>query len=115
MALYTNLPIYKSCYQLTNTVAPIVAKFPKQYRFNLGNKLLDMAIDITVQIFTINSSYEKESIIQNFLTPFQVFITSIRLAKDLNLISIQQFAHITKITTSIEKQATGWKKSVTKI
>lgn len=112
MALYTELPVYRPCYHLLQSLSEYTKSFPRQYRYNLGKTLIDKSTDLVTQLFTINSSYDKLPHLNKFQEDFQTLLTLIRLVKDLKCITVRQFSIITPMMDAIGKQITGWKKYV---
>ena len=112
MALYTELPVYRPCYLLLQSLSEYTKSFPRQYRYNLGKTLIDKSTDLVTQLFTINSSYDKLPHLNKFQEDFQTLLTLIRLVKDLKCITVRQFSTITPMMDAIGKQITGWKKYV---
>lgn len=110
MALHSDLPIYKSTYDLTILVKKLVRNFPRSYRQH-GVKLDEECLELTVQIFRANSAKNKWQPLSELVERLQVVNLLLRLSCDLQLIGKGQYAEAIQLTGSVGRQATAWKKS----
>lgn len=108
MAQYKHLPIYKTTYNLLELVVRKTKEFPKDFKYSLGEKLLNECIELVVYIYKANSASKKQEYIQGILERVQVVELLLRLSKDIHLINIDSFSEIVTLTDSIAKQAQGW-------
>lgn len=112
MNLTVDLPIYKKTYELTSLLIDYVQEFPKQFKFSIGEKIIDTSLQLFEFISLANKSSEGEArakYLNQFLLKFEILKTLIRLCSEKKIISIKQTAAIAMLTTSISKQATAWK------
>jgi hypothetical protein len=114
MAKAEELPIYTTSYNLLQVVTKNTKNFPKEYKFNLGSKLLDACIDLTITICYANATKEKELYLIQILEKAKLIELLSRLCKDQQLFSIPIYSSIVVHTSSVLKQATGWLKSSTR-
>lgn len=110
MALHTELPIYKTAYDLLDAITDLAKNMPRDFKASIGNKLRDEAVEIMVLVFRANCAKEKAPHIQELLERQQVAELLIRLARDKRLISTKQYAETIQLTNSVGKQANGWRK-----
>ena len=108
MALYTVLPIYKSCYDFLIRVMHIVSHFPKEFKYSLGEKLQDAAIEMVVCIYKANSAKFKSQHIKAMLSNIQLIYLFIRIAHDMKLMPTEKYSAIILDVDNISKQAQGW-------
>ncbi|MES2319963.1 MAG: four helix bundle protein [Pseudomonadota bacterium] len=113
MALHHTLPIYKVAYDLFDMTIDLVKNMPRDYKVSIGSKLRDESIGITTLIFNANVAREKLVFIDKLLERLQVIELMLRLSRDKRVISTGQYARTVELTTSIGKQASGWRKSAT--
>lgn len=99
MAKDTNFPIYKPVYELLQIVTRLTGKFDKTFKYTLGDKLSQEAVNLAVLVFRAKSS--KESITPDMLASVEVIELLCRLSKDLRQIDIKQFSEIVMLTDSI--------------
>jgi hypothetical protein len=111
MATHTHLPIYKVAYDLLDVATSLVKNMQRDFKRSIGDKITTECIEITVLIFRANVAQEKAAHLLELLERLQVAELMIRLAKDKRLISQGAYAQAIELTTSIGKQANGWRKS----
>lgn len=111
MAVHTTLPIYKVAYDLLDVSTNLVKDMSRDFKRSIGDKITTECIEITVLIFRANIAQEKAAHLLELLERLQVAELMIRLAKDKRLISTTGYASAIELTTSIGKQASGWRKS----
>jgi hypothetical protein len=111
MATHTQLPIYKAAYDLLDVATSLVKNMQRDFKRSIGDKITTECIEITVLIFRANVAHEKAPHLLELLERLQVAELMIRLAKDKRLISQGSYAKAVELTTSIGKQANGWRKS----
>jgi hypothetical protein len=110
MALHSELPIYKVTYDLTVLVKRLVSQFQRNYREH-GKRLDDECLGLVIQIYRANATRDKRAALSELIERLQVVELLLRLARDLRLIPVSQFAAAIELTSKIGKQATGWRKA----
>lgn len=111
MATHNQLPIYKVAYDLLDITTSLVKNMQRDFKRSIGDKITVECIEITVLIFRANVAHEKATHLLELLERLQVAELMLRLAKDKKLISTEGYAKAIELTTSIGKQANGWRKS----
>jgi hypothetical protein len=111
MAIHTQLPIYKVAYNLLDVVTDLVKNMQRDFKRSVGEKISVECIEITVLVFRANVARDKEPHLLELLERLQVIELLIRLAMDKRLISRGAYASAVELTTSIGKQANGWRNS----
>ncbi len=111
MAIHTQLPIYTQAYHLLEVITKLTKNLPRDFKQLVGAKLRDEIFNICILIFRANVNRDKLPHINSLIERLQVAELTIRLARDMRMISIPQYAEVIEITTSIGKQATGWRNS----
>lgn len=114
MAQYKHLPIYRLTYELLQRVMTVTKDFPRELKFTLGQKMKDETIELVVLIYRANSSVAKAPHIETMIERLQVLELMLRLSHDLKVLSTKSYAGLVEMTESINKQASGWKKSALK-
>ncbi len=115
MRLVSGTRIYIECRSLLDEILNITVDFPRNYKFTLGSKMQEYAVESLNDISGayLNKSLEKRiEYLSNFQTKFETLKTLIRIAGERKWISLKKFARISELTTSIGKQSTAWKKSL---
>lgn len=114
MATHTTLPIYKAAYDLLGLSSDMVKNMNRDYKRTIGDKISIECIEITVLVFRANVAKNKEPHLMELLERLQVAELLIRLAMDKRLISPSAYAKAIEKSTSIGKQANGWRKSASR-
>lgn len=110
MSLHHELPIYRETYELLTQVVQVTRNIPRDFKRLIGEELRSECVKMTVLIFRANVSAEKVAHIQSLLERLQVVELMLRMSRDMRWISTKQYAAAVKLTQSIGKQATGWKR-----
>ncbi len=114
MATHTQLPIYKVAYDLLDVVTDLVKNMQRDFKRSIGDKIASECIEITVLVFRANVAQDKGPHLLELLERLQVIELMVRLAMDKRLISKPAYAKAVELTTSIGKQANGWRRSATR-
>ncbi|GAA5785094.1 four helix bundle protein [Chitiniphilus shinanonensis] len=114
MALHTELQIYRPAYDLLSLIADLVRQIPRDHKRLLGEKIRDECIEIVTLILRANTARDKAPHLAELLERVQVVELLTRLCRDKRLIAVKHYAAVIELTSSIGKQATGWKKSLPK-
>lgn len=109
MALHTQLPIYRAAYSLLDTVTDVVKNMPRDFKRSIGEKISGECIEIMVLVFRANVAADKRPHLTELLERLQVIELLLRLGMDKRLIARAAYSGAVEQTTSIGKQATGWR------
>lgn len=111
MALFTQLPIYKSTYELLHQLVSMLKDLPRDNRYTLGQDLQHMTMQLIVLIYRASRSGHKVGIIMRMrevLLQVQVYI---RLLCDIKSISRGRYIALAAHTADMSKQLAAWEKS----
>ena len=115
MTTYNNLPVYKVSYDLLLEVFKIIKLFPREYKYNLGDKIKNEIIDLISNVYKANSSFDNRlSKIKNAREQVETLRLYFRLSKDLHLLNIDKFVIVSEKIESLSKQLYSWEKSFSK-
>lgn len=109
MGLHSELPIYKTAYDLLQVVMKLVKNMSRDFKQSLGCELRDECVKVTVLILRANRAEDKSPYQLEILERQQVIEVLIRLSRDMKLISTGQYADAIRLTNSLGKQANGWR------
>ena len=80
LAKYKHLPIYKLTYDLLMAITKETRQFPKDFKYSLGAKIRDEAVELVVFIYKANSSRDnRESNVCLILERLQIIELLLRL------------------------------------
>ena len=117
--LVSNTQIYLDCRKLLDAILDITPSFPRSYKFSIGSRLHDLAINLMSEISAAYINKDRAVRIQhlvNFQADFEVLKTLLRIAGERKWILGQsKHADIIELTDAIGKQSTAWKNSLLKI
>lgn len=112
MALAKDLAIYKAVYELTSKIVTWKANFPHMYRYDLGEKMTNTALELFEYIQLYNLGYgDRYKHMVGFTVKYELLGTLLRLSFERKLFSLKQQAEICKMMTSIGRQATAIRKA----
>ena len=114
MALHTQLPIYRAAYKLLDVVTDLVKNMPRDFKRSIGEKISAECIEIMVLVFRANVATDKSPHLAELLERLQVIELLLRLGMDKHLIVRPAYAGAIEQTTSIGKQANGWKNAASR-
>jgi uncharacterized protein (UPF0371 family) len=90
----------------------LVKNFQKEYKYTIGEKLKNEAIEMVIQVFKANVARDKKEHLLKARENVEVIRLLIRLLKDLKQIDIKSLADINVKTEEISRQFAGWEKSI---
>ena len=112
MALYENLPVYKAGYDLLLETHRLTAKFPREYKYTLGEKLQSELMDILVCIYRANSSQEGRAEVlaetRRRLVKVKLYM---RILHDVNVVPLKPFALQAERLENLSRQLAAWHKT----
>jgi len=110
-----HLPLYLKLYQLIKFLYERTRNFPKQYKYTLGQNILDLSwqcLDLVLEANALPNEKKLPKILELSIT-FDKLKTRLRMAQEINLISKRQFVHIqTYHIKEIGEMVGGWLKWV---
>ena len=74
--------------------------------------MADLALDMVILVYKINSSQDKLEPINEFMYRYRSFVVLMRLCVEQHVVSIRKYAEIACLLESISRQATGWKQYI---
>ena len=117
--LVSNTQIYLDCRKLIDEILDIVPNFPRAYKFTIGNKMQDIAVNLLSEISAAYLNRERTVRVQHlvdFQTDFEVLKTLVRIAGERKwILGLSRHADIIELMDAIGKQSTAWKNSLLKL
>ncbi|RIJ84970.1 four helix bundle protein [Ralstonia solanacearum] len=114
MALHTELDIYKTGYDLFGKVTMIVANMERTFKRLIGEEIVRESSKLLILVYRANVAEDKVPHLANLVERVKLVELLIRLSFDMKKVSPKQYWAVTKLTESISKQATAWKKYAAK-
>jgi len=113
MAQPQHLPLYLKLYQLIKYLHERVRNFPKQYKYSLGQSILDLSWSCLDLLITANvlSYKEKHAKILQLSIIFDCLKVRLRIAQEMSVISTKQYIHLQSFyLKEIGEMIGGWLK-----
>ncbi len=106
-----NLPIVRSTYLFSHDILIMTSKFPRNFKFTLGDRLCRDSVSLLVQLTRINRSHsDKVAEIDDFLAIMDAVRMQISLANDMRILTVRQLDRLVMHIENIQKQALAWRK-----
>jgi len=105
------LIIYQKHYDLMVYSFPIIARFPQNQRFVLGQQIENAMLEIGMMIVHANKLRQKKAKLYEIDIELEKLRFLIRLAKDLKMMSIAKYGHHCERLDEIGRLLGGWLKS----
>ncbi len=113
MALHSQLPLYKTVFDLTKSALIFKRNMPRDFKKSMGERIEDELISISILVFRANVARDagkRARYLEDLLERKEVTDYLLRLAVDLQAISPKQFGGMIRLLDSIGKQTNGWRK-----
>ena len=104
MKLHSDLPVYKSTYDLLLGIFEFTKSFSKEYKYTVGESLKKETIDLLILIYRVNTRQDKAVVLEEAKERIEVIRLLIRLMKDLHQISIKSFVGINNTVEEVKKE-----------
>jgi len=106
----TNLPLYLALYKLLKYLYLLIHHFKKEYKYSLGEIILELTWQILDLVIRANSlpNQNKPVKIKQASTKFDQLKIRLRMAHELKLISHQEYSYIIEQNEEIAKMLNGW-------
>jgi hypothetical protein len=105
------LTIYQKCYDLILYAYPIIAKYPRNARFTLGQQTVDLMLQTACLIARANREREKKRTLWEIDGNLEQMRLLTRLAKDLKMLSVHQYGLINERISELGRLLGGWIKT----
>ena len=83
MAIYTNLPVYKTSYDFLVELFVITKEFNREYKYTLGENIKKESMEPGTNIYRANSCFAKKPHIQKAREKIEAIRIFFRLTRDL--------------------------------
>lgn len=95
-------------YDLLLYILPVMAAFPRNQRYNLGERIERLALDIFELILEALYTKDKLDLLRKTNLSLEKLRLLFRLSKDLRLINLHRFEVVTKMLHEIGLDVSGW-------
>ena len=105
-----NLPLYLCLYKLVQYFYLLIHNFPKEYKYTLGQSILDLGwetLDLVILANTLPNC-DKGVKIRRVSICFDQLKTRLRMAHELKLFSLKKYSYIIEQNEEIGRMIAGW-------
>lgn len=111
MARSSHLLIFQKTYDLLLRVYQEVHNFPREYKYDLGEKIKLITLEIMDQIIIANSAQDKIPYLKKISQDVDRLRIYIRLCYSLSIIGSAKYETLARFVDEIGKMTGGWLKS----
>lgn len=105
------LPLYRDTFNLISTIVDLLKSFPKLYRYNLGDKLLNSAL-LLLSDLSLCAKYDNDirylEHMDSYLANYQMMKAMIRICNEQQILTTKQISrlalHLEKIEREIKEE-----------
>lgn len=107
-----DLPLYIAVYKLLKYLYLIIKRFPKEYKYSLGQSIIECSWEVLDHIVTANTlpNSQKEKIIRKASASSDKLKSRLRMAHELKLVGHKQYIFLISQNEEIAKMLNGWLK-----
>ncbi|MGA3025731.1 MAG: diversity-generating retroelement protein Avd [Bryobacteraceae bacterium] len=106
------LPIVvQKAYEFSLWLVRKVENFPRSYRFSVGDRLVQGVLDLLLRLVDAAYSREKGGILMEVNGMLNRMRFLLRLAKDLNLLTMDSYGYAAERVEEIGRMVGGWRKA----
>ena len=105
-------PIFTRTYDLLRWLLPMTIKFPRQQRFVLAESVQRTALQFQEELIEAAYSVEPTPKLKQADVTLTKLRFYLRLCRDLELLSIGQYAHVSRMVAEVGRLLGGWQKSL---
>ena len=104
------LPVIQKALDLSKELIPRAAKFPREYKYVLGDRVMAHVLDI--QDLLVKAAYSKRKIdyLDEANTRLEQLRFLLRLTNELGGMANKGYAHVSKLVDDLGRQIGGWRK-----
>ena len=101
------LPAVQKAYDINRWLLPKVERFPRQYKFGVGARIQDTALDLCLALIEAGHARGGQALYRASRLLDQLRIL-LRLANDLGLLSCGAHAHVSGLNEELGRMIGGW-------
>lgn len=107
----TEIPAVTKLYDIILWLIPQIEKFPRDYKFTLGDRIVKNLLDSLEIILEAVYTKEKLHLLRRLNLQLEKLRYLIRLSKDLTALSIKKYGYISNEINELGKMTGGWIKA----
>ncbi len=104
-------PIVQKSYELALWLLPKVERFPRSYRFTVGDRITAASLDLMAALVEAAYASRRDAPLARAQQQINTLRFLVRLAKDLKLIAADSHGFVAERVDEIGRMAGGWRKA----
>jgi len=105
------IPAVTKLYDIIRWLFPQAEKFPRDYKFTLGDRIVKNLLDSLEIIIEAVYSKDKTHLLRKFNLQLEKIRYLIRLSKDLRCLSIKKYSFVSNEIDELGRMTGGWIKA----
>jgi len=105
-----DMKVFHKTYEFMKWLHITLSKFPNTEKYTLGQKIENAALGVLEGIIQSNNDFDKTASLRKTIVELDKLRIFMRMAKDFNFISFQQYEYCSKDINEIGKMLGGWQK-----
>ena len=110
-ATSATFPLLNRWLEFVKWLVPVVEGWPKKTRFNFGNRVVDLALDMVEDLTEAGYSRERIPILKRCNLRLEKLRLLLRLCHDLQYLAHRQYEHAMRELFQAGKMIGGWRRS----
>ena len=102
------LPIVQKAYDVNRWLLPRVERFPRSYKFTVGDRLQTTALDLCLALIEASHARSKDRPLHRANRLLDELRILLRLARDVQALSPQQLAYVSLQNEELGRMIGGW-------
>lgn len=107
----TNVAAVEGAYQLVLWLIPVLNGFPRNQKFQLGDRLQTTALDVMDTLIEAAYTRDRVALLQRANLGLEKLRFWVRLAKDLHLLDMRRYEHAARLIDALGRQVGGWRRA----
>lgn len=111
--LFTETPLFRDTYNISLTLFKLTTRFSKQFKYTLGQRIIDCSLELIDLLYKSNTCKSKEDkleYIEKFINLQELLKIHIRLSEELGAIPRSSLTNVHLGLDNIGKQIHGLKR-----
>lgn len=105
------IPAVTKLYDIILWLIPQVEKIPRDYKFTVGDRIINVLLDSLETLIEAVYSKDKQHLLRRLNLQLEKLRYLIRLSKDLRCLSIKKYEYISNEINELGKMTGGWMKA----
>ncbi len=103
-----DLTIIQKVYDLIQWYVPILNRLPRNYKYQLGDRVSQNLCDILEALIAAKYAQDKLAQLQGINVKLEILRHQIRMLRDFGKMSIDRYEYVSKKTNEIGTELGGW-------